>query len=72
MAEDQSAPRKTQWPELVFVKYSTAAAIIEKENPDVKAVKILSGRFRIQNFDTKRVWCDVNVEDVVVKTPKVG
>ncbi|KAL4024819.1 hypothetical protein IC575_013190 [Cucumis melo] len=72
MAEDQSAPRKTQWPELVFIKYSIAAAIIERENPDVEAVKILSGTPRILNFDTKRVWCDVNVEDVIVKMPKVG
>ncbi|KAA0049288.1 Protease inhibitor protein [Cucumis melo var. makuwa] len=71
MAEDQSAPRKTQWPELVFIKYSIAAAIIERENPDVEAVKILSGTPRILNFDTKRVWCDVNVEDVIVKMPKV-
>ncbi|KGN56897.1 hypothetical protein Csa_010510 [Cucumis sativus] len=71
MAEE-SAPRKTEWPELVFVKYSIAAAIIEKENPDVEAVKILSGTPRILNFDINRVWVDINVEEVVVKKPKVG
>ncbi|KAA0049286.1 Protease inhibitor protein [Cucumis melo var. makuwa] len=71
MAEE-SAQRKTRWPELVFVEFSTAARIIEKENPDVKAIKILADSPRIENFDPSRVWVDCNVEDKVVKVPSVG
>ncbi|KAL0548172.1 hypothetical protein IC582_012618 [Cucumis melo] len=71
MAEE-SAQRKTQWPELVGVEFSTAAMIIENENPDVKAIKILAGSFRIMDFDTSRVWVDCNIEDRVVEMPSVG
>ena len=38
----------------------------------MEAVKILSGTPRILNFDINRVWVDINVEEVVVKKPKVG
>ena len=46
--------------------------IIEKENPNVKAQKILAGSSRILNFDCSRVWVDVDIKDVVVLVPKVG
>ena len=46
--------------------------IIENENPDVKAIKILAGSFRIMDFDTSRVWVDCNIEDRVVEMPSVG
>lgn len=61
-----------EWRELVFVKFSIAAAIIEKENPDVKAIKILAGTPRLHSFDATRVWVDCNIEDVVVLIPIVG
>ena len=69
---EESAQGKREWPELVFIKFSIAAAIIEKENPNVKAIKILAGTPRILNLDETRVWVDVNIEDIAVETPKVG
>uniref|UniRef100_A0A9I9EBS5 Glu S.griseus protease inhibitor-like n=1 Tax=Cucumis melo TaxID=3656 RepID=A0A9I9EBS5_CUCME len=71
MAEECSQ-RKTQWPELVGEKFSTAARIIEKENPYVTAIKILVGSPRSLNFNDTRVWVDCDEEDVVVKVPIVG
>ncbi|CAO2826554.1 unnamed protein product [Amaranthus hypochondriacus] len=65
-------PGKKDWPELVFVEADVAAKIIEKENPKVKAQKILAGSPRILNFDCGRVWLDVNINDVVVQIPRVG
>ena len=54
------------------MEFSTAALIIERENPNVKAHKILAGSPRILNFDCSRVWIDVNINDVVVLVPHVG
>ena len=54
------------------MEFSIAAMIIEKENPNVKAHKILAGRPRILNFDCSRVWVDVNINGVVVLVPQVG
>ena len=56
----------------MFVEYSIAARIIEEENPNVKAQKILAGSLRDQKFDPSRVFVDVNINDVVVVVPKVG
>lgn len=52
-----------------MVKFYVAAAIIEKENFDVKAIKILAGSPRVHSFDATRVWVDCNIEDVVVLIP---
>ena len=63
---------KKEWPELVGIEYSIAARIIERENPHVKAQKIIAGSPRIMNYNPGRVWVDVNVENKCVLIPKAG
>ena len=54
------------------VKFYVAAKIIERENPCVRAQKILACCYEKSEFDPSRVWVRVNINDVVVFVPKVG
>ena len=54
------------------VKFSVAAEVIERENPNVKAQKIQVGSPRILNFNPSRVWVDVDDDDIVVLVPIIG
>uniref|UniRef100_A0A0A0L9Z4 Uncharacterized protein n=1 Tax=Cucumis sativus TaxID=3659 RepID=A0A0A0L9Z4_CUCSA len=70
--DEEFDTRKSIWPELVGVDFSAAARIIETENPNVKATKILIGSPVILNYDPTRVWVICNTEDKVVDIPRVG
>ena len=56
----------------MFVEFLVAAKIIETENANVKAQKILVGSSRCEGFNPSRVFVDVNINDVVVLVPKAG
>ncbi|KAK1284028.1 hypothetical protein QJS10_CPB21g01445 [Acorus calamus] len=63
---------KLEWPELVGVKADVATAIIERENPNVKAQSIPCGQYRIQDCCCNRVWLDYSPDGTVCKVLKVG
>ncbi|EOY10341.1 hypothetical protein QUC31_010054 [Theobroma cacao] len=65
-------PGKQSWPELVGEKGDVAAAKIEKENPNVKAVVLLEGTPTDRMFDITRVRVFVNEEGMVTQVPRTG
>ncbi|XP_021282806.1 oxygen-evolving enhancer protein 2, chloroplastic-like [Herrania umbratica] len=63
---------KQSWPELVGEKGKVAAATIEKENPNVKAVLLLEGSPADLMFNPSRVRVVVNGKGVVTQVPRIG
>ncbi|XVF42744.1 hypothetical protein PTKIN_Ptkin01aG0388600 [Pterospermum kingtungense] len=65
-------PGKLSWPELVGEKGKVAVKIIEKENPNVRAILILQNSPVTGDLDPNRVWVFVNEKGVVTQVPKAG
>ncbi|RVX22032.1 Inhibitor of trypsin and hageman factor [Vitis vinifera] len=63
---------KNSWPELVGVHGEAAAAIIERENLNVKAGVVKEGTLVTTDFrcDRVRVWVDSY--GIVSMVPKIG
>ncbi|XVE68858.1 hypothetical protein DITRI_Ditri09bG0103500 [Diplodiscus trichospermus] len=71
MASDE-CQGKSSWPELLGTKGEEAAAIIERENPNVNAEIVLEGTFVNPVFlcTRVRVWVDTN--GIVTRVPIIG
>ncbi|XP_022975284.1 inhibitor of trypsin and hageman factor [Cucurbita maxima] len=67
-----SCPGKSSWPHLVGVGGSVAKAIIERENPNVKAVILEEGTPVTKDFRCNRVRIWVNKRGLVVSPPRIG
>ncbi|KAK6232663.1 Proteinase inhibitor I13 [Theobroma cacao] len=65
-------PGKESWPELVGEKGEVAAAKIEKENPNVKAVLLFEGDIADMRFDFGRVRVVVDADGIVTQVPRIG
>lgn len=60
---------KGSWPELVGASGEAAAAVIERQNPNVHAIILKVGTPTTRDFRCDRVWVWVNDYGVVVRTP---
>ncbi|RZC50474.1 hypothetical protein C5167_018900 [Papaver somniferum] len=67
-----SCKGKSSWPELVRSYGVSAAATIERENPNVNAVLVPEGSIVTMDFrcDRVRVW--INSAGRVYQTPTIG
>ncbi|KAI5680126.1 hypothetical protein M9H77_01353 [Catharanthus roseus] len=65
-------PGKGSWPELVGERGEAAAAVVERENPNVRAIVLKDGTPVTRDFRCDRVWVWVNKERIVVRPPRVG
>ncbi|GFP85183.1 proteinase inhibitor [Phtheirospermum japonicum] len=63
---------KSSWPELVGQNGEAAAAVIEKQNPNVDAIVLPPGSMVTFDFRCDRVWVWVNESGVVYQTPFIG
>ena len=63
---------KTSWPELVGVNGEVAAALIMRENPELRAVIVKEGMFVTMDFRTDRVRIWVDKNGIVKYTPRIG
>ncbi|KAL6271500.1 hypothetical protein ACE6H2_028411 [Prunus campanulata] len=63
---------KKSWPEVVGQSGEDAAAKIERENHNVRAIIILEGSATTLDRRCDRVWVWVNRNGTVTKAPKVG
>ncbi|XP_057519734.1 inhibitor of trypsin and hageman factor-like [Amaranthus tricolor] len=72
MSDESFCKGKSEWPELVGENGQIAATIIERENPNVKAIVLPDGTAVIENFSCKRVWVWVDSDELVVRPPLIG
>ncbi|KAI4317969.1 hypothetical protein L6164_025789 [Bauhinia variegata] len=64
---------KTSWPELVGINAEVARKIIERENPNVKAISLPDDSTVVTPIiKCYRVRLFVDKQDVVTKTPIIG
>ena len=63
---------KDAWPELVGVKGTAAAAIIEQENPLVNAIVLHVDDAATTEERCDRVRVRVNDHGIVVEIPRIG
>ncbi|KAA0049292.1 hypothetical protein IC582_012623 [Cucumis melo] len=63
---------KRSWPQLVGVGGSVAKAIIERENPNVRAVVLEVGTPVTKDFRCNRVRVWVNKNGLVASPPTIG
>ncbi|KAI5315835.1 hypothetical protein L3X38_045011 [Prunus dulcis] len=61
---------KKSWPEVVGQSGEDAAAKIERENHNVRAIVILEGSATTLDRRCDRVWVWVNRNGIVTKAPK--
>ncbi|KZV24795.1 inhibitor of trypsin and hageman factor-like [Dorcoceras hygrometricum] len=64
--------RKLSWPELVGKDGHAAAEVVERENPNVRAIVLKDGTPVTKDFRCDRVWVWVNDKNRVVRPPTVG
>ncbi|CAO2818814.1 unnamed protein product [Amaranthus hypochondriacus] len=67
----RECPGKQEWPELVGEYGYKAAAIIERENPNVRSIVKHERSGFTKDFRCDRVWVVVDSTGVVVRTPRV-
>ncbi|KAJ4836291.1 hypothetical protein Tsubulata_008020 [Turnera subulata] len=70
--EDFICQGKKAWPELVGAKGEEAAAIIEKENPNVNAIIVLEGSPITLDYRCDRVRVFVDENGIVVSAPEIS
>ena len=63
---------KASWPELVGAQGVDAAAMIERENPNVSAIILLEGTPFTRDISCTRVRVWVNTNGIVVEIPRIG
>jgi len=63
---------RTSWPELVGKTGAEAKATIEEENPSLQVVIVPYGSVVTADYRTDRVRIYVDVEGIVVETPRIG
>lgn len=68
----RSFAAKSSWPELVGQEGTTAAAIIEKENPLVHAIVVKVGTSVTGDLRLDRVWVWIDDCGTVAEIPKIG
>ncbi|CAK9323515.1 unnamed protein product [Citrullus colocynthis] len=70
---DFCPPGKNVWPELVGIKATIAKHIIKKDNSNVERVEtILAGSGVTKDLRCDRVRMFVNIEEIIVETPRIG
>ncbi|KAL7084247.1 hypothetical protein ACP275_14G213300 [Erythranthe tilingii] len=65
-------PGKNFWPELLGANGDAAAAVIERQNPNVNAVVSTNPTPTTRDFRCDRVWIWVNANGVVLRAPRAG
>ncbi|KAL7113052.1 hypothetical protein ACP275_04G039200 [Erythranthe tilingii] len=70
MAND--CPGKNFWPELLGANGDVAAAVVERENPDVIAIVSTNEFPATKDFRCDRVWIWVDANGVVLRAPRAG
>ncbi|KZV24794.1 protein inhibitor-like [Dorcoceras hygrometricum] len=63
---------KLSWPELVGKDGCAAAAVVESQNQNVRAIVVNVGTPVPRDFRCDRVWVWVNDKNRVVRPPTVG
>ncbi|KZV24790.1 protein inhibitor-like, partial [Dorcoceras hygrometricum] len=63
---------KLSWPELVGKDGYAAAAVVESQNQNVRAIVVKDGTPVPLDFRCDRVWVWVNDKNRVVRPPTVG
>ncbi|EYU40892.1 hypothetical protein MIMGU_mgv1a017848mg [Erythranthe guttata] len=65
-------PGKNFWPELLGANGYAAAAVIERQNPNVNAVVSTNPTPTTRDFRCDRVWIWVDANGVVLRAPRAG